>query len=200
MPGLESYVRRVQSTPAAKPRSVSISAKREEGARLARGGSAIIRPMAQGLPDPIDSMIGMIGFFPLAAPPSGWLACEGQFIGLAAYPLLAAHLQREGVDLTLPYRLPDLRGVFIRGLDRGRGIDPNREVGTEQDDAIAMHAHELVEKRIAAEAGNVTVAAGPHSGDFPNVSLTSYTVEEFETAGSETRPINVALLGCIRVA
>ena len=32
---------------------------------------------------------------------------------------------------------PDLRGVFVRGLDSGRGIDPGRTLGTYQDYATA---------------------------------------------------------------
>ncbi|SCC70146.1 tail fiber protein, partial [Kosakonia oryziphila] len=56
--------------------------------------------------------------WPLSTPPTGWLICNGQTFTAANYPALAVAYPALAV--------PDLRGLFIRGLDNGRGYDPSR--------------------------------------------------------------------------
>lgn len=60
--------------------------------------------------------------------PQGWLICNGQSFNKTLYPELAKAYP-SGV-------LPDLRGVFIRGNDNGRGLDAGRALGSYQDDAL----------------------------------------------------------------
>ncbi|EMX4100873.1 tail fiber protein [Salmonella enterica] len=56
--------------------------------------------------------------WPSAAPPTGWLKCNGAAFTASQYPKLA---------LAYPsLKLPDLRAEFIRGWDDGRGIDNAR--------------------------------------------------------------------------
>ena len=60
--------------------------------------------------------------------PAGWLECNGSPFNVNQFPKLAA---------VYPWgTLPDLRGLFIRGKDNGRGLDPNRAILSYQDDAI----------------------------------------------------------------
>lgn len=60
--------------------------------------------------------------------PAGWLECNGSPFDVNQFPKLAA---------VYPWgTLPDLRGLFIRGKDNGRGLDPNRGILSFQDDAI----------------------------------------------------------------
>ena len=60
--------------------------------------------------------------------PQGWLVCNGQAFNKSLYPELGK-VYPSG-------RLPDLRGVFIRGADNGRGLDAGRALGSYQDDAL----------------------------------------------------------------
>ena len=60
--------------------------------------------------------------------PQGWLICNGQSFNKALYPELAKAYPSG--------TLPDLRGVFIRGNDNGRGLDSGRGLGSYQDDAL----------------------------------------------------------------
>lgn len=69
--------------------------------------------------------------YPLAAPPAGWMKCNGSPFNLTSYPALAAVFP-SGV-------LPDLRGEFIRGWDDGRGIDSGRALlSTQQGSLMAL--------------------------------------------------------------
>lgn len=63
-----------------------------------------------------------------ATAPDGWLKCNGSTFDKVKYPLLATAYPNG--------KLPDLRGEFIRGLDDGRGVDPNRTLLSSQADAV----------------------------------------------------------------
>ncbi|OTQ72885.1 MULTISPECIES: phage tail protein [unclassified Gilliamella] len=66
--------------------------------------------------------------WPTNKPPEGWLECNGSWFDKNQFPKLAAAYPNGS--------LPDLRGVFIRGKDNGRGLDPNRAILSYQGDAI----------------------------------------------------------------
>ena len=79
----------------------------------------------------VDTKVDFIHYLPLAypksTPPSGYLALMGQEISQTSYPILFA---------LYGSTLPDLRAYTIRGLDNGRGIDVDRTVLSQQEDAI----------------------------------------------------------------
>src|SRR5262249_46394862 len=65
----------------------------------------------------------------------GWLLCDGSLFAVSDYPGLAALIgSRYGGDGTTTFAVPDLRGLFVRGTDHGRGVDPDsrRAVGSVQ--------------------------------------------------------------------
>ncbi|HAU4332096.1 TPA: tail fiber protein, partial [Citrobacter freundii] len=125
--------------------------------------------------------------WPLAAPPSGWLLCNGQTFTTAQYPALA--VAYPGLAT------PDLRGLFIRGLDNGRGYDPLRDLGTEQLDAFASHRHQPEQ----SGAGNRFVADYSENGSGSGAQITmgsnNYAMCRYTNyvGGTETRPRNFAL-------
>lgn len=70
--------------------------------------------------------------------PDWYLECNGAAISRTAYKRL---FDRIGVryghgDGRTTFNLPDLRGLVVRGWDHGRGLDPNRALGSYQSDAI----------------------------------------------------------------
>ena len=99
---------------------------------------------------------------------------------------------------------PDYRGYFLRGWDQGSGIDPDAgtrtdrgdgttgdEVGTIQADEFESHRHRYYGDDDDSGSGNIGWAtAGGSSHDF------FYWTND--TGGSETRPININVLYCIK--
>ncbi|AZD52203.1 Phage tail fiber protein [Pseudomonas chlororaphis subsp. aurantiaca] len=90
-----------------------------------------------------DSLTGMVAAFSMSWPPTGWLKCNGAAVSRTAYARLFAWLGTHygPGDGSTTFNLPDLRGVFVRGWDDGRGMDPDHGFGTFQEMMYQSHAH-----------------------------------------------------------
>lgn len=74
--------------------------------------------------------------------PTGYLQCNGQLISRQTYAALYEVIgTRYGNTDQNNFRVPDLRGEFIRGWDDARGVDQNREIGSYQGGSNAFHNH-----------------------------------------------------------
>lgn len=87
---------------------------------------------------PIGSIIAWDAPYSLRySPPPGFLLPWGQELRRDQYPMLFSHISTTyGAPSNQTFRLPDLKGLFIRGWDPDRGIDPGRQIGTYQEDTI----------------------------------------------------------------
>lgn len=85
-----------------------------------------------------NDLVGEVGFFARATPPSGWLKANGAAVSRTTYAALFAAIGTTfgAGDGRTTFNLPDLRGEFLRGLDDGRNIDPNRRLGSWQKGTI----------------------------------------------------------------
>ncbi len=134
---------------------------------------------------------GLVAYFARSTAPSGWLKCNGAIVSQAVYATLYAAIGNtfntggEGVG---NFRLPDLRGEFLRGWDDGRGVDAGRTLGSYQADAFKAHSHNVYRTGGADQSTNANGSVAS-SGD-------SYATSS--TGGTETRPRNRALLACIK--
>lgn len=122
-----------------------------------------------------------------AAPPAGYLVCNGQSFNKTTYPLLA-NAYPSGI-------LPDLRGEFLRGLDAGRNVDSGRAVLSTQSDDNKEHDHNIILKNGNGDGQSNervlrTLAI--------NISNATYTTEK--SGGKESRPRNIAFLYIVRAA
>ena len=104
------------------------------------------------------SPTGAISIWPTLTAPAGFLLCQGQAISRTTYAALFAVLGTTwgAGNGSTTFNLPDLRGVFIRGLDAGRGLDPLRNLeNTVQAEDFKSHTH----------VGN-TASAGAHTHTY----------------------------------
>jgi microcystin-dependent protein len=117
---------------------------------------------------------GAIQLFAMGTVPSGWLECNGAAVSRTTYAnLFAAIGETYGAgNGTTTFNLPDLRGQFVRGWDNGRGVDPGRAVGSQQNSANQAHTHTATATNPAhthgiADPGHLHTVADPghiHSG------------------------------------
>ncbi len=105
---------------------------------------------------------------------AGWLVCDGESYPVQSYPELAKQLGKiYGGDGKERFKVPDFRGIFLRGLDAGRGLDPKRTLGTLEDDQNKNHSHSgKTETAGAHEHQAKAENAGKHDHDI-NAGITS---------------------------
>jgi microcystin-dependent protein len=162
-----------------------------------------------------DSLVGMVASFDMPSAPPGWLKRNGANVSRTAYAKLFAVLgTRYGAgDGSTTFNVGDSRGLFTRGLDDGRGIDPNRGLGSMQAPANLTHTHGGVSDvaghhshySAAGSGGNVTVNYGSQIAVAPTGNTTTgtagthqHTLTIYADGDTEARPINEALLVCIK--
>ena len=88
-----------------------------------------------GLTLPRNSEIGCVSCVPSNNIPAGKMISMGQELSRTEFaPLYAVVGAGYGGNGSTTFRLPDLRGLFLRFWDGGRGIDVGRSIGSYQDD------------------------------------------------------------------
>lgn len=156
-----------------------------------------------------EFMAGQIAYCAAGVIPTGWLECNGAAVSRAAYgTLFAAIGTNYGVgDGATTFNLPDLRGEFLRGADRGRGVDAGRAVGSAQGDAIRNIKGKAVDLFMANRSGRDgalgATAGSPLALSAIGGSSQTAGVLEFDASFSvptaaENRPRNVAVLTIIK--
>lgn len=174
--------------------------------------------------------LGSIHWFAMSAAPTGFLECSGAILPINDYIDLYSVIgttYNDGLstqyynssDVLTGFKIPDLRGEFIRGWDDGRGVDSGRIFGSWQKGTIFGHDNTPSSYGVVGVvytggdvSQNITLTAvGLDNYDilnYPNIQLASVnstfnttSLPQFASnAGSSgtTRPRNVALLPCIK--
>lgn len=136
-----------------------------------------------------DNLVGAIMHFVTSVCPAGWLAADGRTVLENDYPKLAAAMGKTGAG---SFILPDLRGVFVRGWDSGggsaRGLDAGRVSGSFQEDELKAHTH----------GGLLRWGTGLTWNFTSSHWYGAYESSSNAFGGNETRPKNIALLGCVK--
>lgn len=122
---------------------------------------------------------------------TGWLYCNGQEVSQKQYPDLYAILKETyGRPVTSSnFKLPDLRGYFLRGYDDARGIDPGRGAASFQEDTFRSHTHG---QRVTANENNGSAIRADFSNDGSKFGEYDQGVQTHAAGDAETRPKNLA--------
>jgi hypothetical protein len=148
--------------------------------------------------------------------PTGWLACQGQAVSQTTYAALYAAIGatwNTGGEGAGNFRLPDLRGMFVRGTGTNATgsssgtVGPS--VGAYAADTYLNHSHAVTDP---GHAHNITLSGfnGGSSGVFnqpvtpgaagvnTSSATTGLTVNTSTTGGTETKPKNYGVLYIIK--
>lgn len=105
--------------------------------------------------------IGTIQAFAFKHIPDGWMICDGRWLQVLDYPeLFGAIGHTFGKVDDDSFKIPDLRGRFVRGWGKNSSIDENRNFGSFQEDTIQEHSH------IFNQDSNYTKSDGEHGHGF----------------------------------
>lgn len=141
---------------------------------------------------------GTVAHFAASSAPAGWIKANGAAISRATYAalFLAIGTTHGAGDGSTTFKIPDLRGEFLRSWDDGRGVDSARGIGTAQSSQNLSHSHSLP----GYLASTYTVYDGDLDGSRYATGYDKTTIGNGTNAegGSEARPRNVALLACIK--
>ncbi len=139
--------------------------------------------------------------------PAGWVLGDGTLYSRTTYAALFAVMGTHfGYGDSTNFRVPDLRGRFLRGVDGGAGRDGDRlartsesggasgdSVGSVQADVFASHTHPYNDIYFSEAGGDTTVlnnAFGCGNNDHNNSAWQLGRITS-ATGGNETRPKNV---------
>lgn len=144
--------------------------------------------------------IGSISWFALSTAPAGYLECDGSVKNKSEYNQLYQAISGTyniGGESATQFRLPDLRGEFVRGWDHGRGVDSGRTFASSQSGSyIYPHVGVNVDNNLVVgganmdSIGNNTSPTNGVTGGAGTIAVTSPKLA--------TRPRNVALMACIK--
>ncbi len=108
-----------------------------------------------------NTPVGTMIYMPRLTPPARYRKVNGELLVRTEWPLLWAEAQASGNlvsevqwqagqygaystgDGNVSFRIPDYRGVGVRGADDGRGLAADCQLGLYTPDAIKPHAHNV---------------------------------------------------------
>jgi microcystin-dependent protein len=149
---------------------------------------------------------GAVQAFAMNSVPAGWLAANGnEYAKTGDYAALFAAISTtygetngSGGAGTSHFRVPDLRGYFVRGVGVAGQNGANSDgtvsgaFGAKQADDLKSHTHGYTDQ-IAVSNGQFNVAGGTGQDGASDLARTTGS-----TGGAETRPKNIAMLYCIK--
>jgi len=187
------------------------------------GSGALSFTSVQGVPT------GCVFCMAVATVPSGYLECDGTAVSRTTYAALFAVIGTQyGNPNSTQFRVPDLRGEFVRGFDNNRNIDSGRSIGSSQGSQNASHNHSASASSSSSVTdpghfhnllydngsfGGSSGAVTPRGSSTPSnpginnristkttgISVsTSTSVSLGNQGGNESRPRNVAMMYIIK--
>jgi microcystin-dependent protein len=185
------------------------------GLNVSSSGVIAVNPVPPGF---IPS--GIVQWYAGSTAPTGWLYCNGATLVAATFPDLYAAIGRTFTGSSVPgtsFQIPDLRGQFFRGWDNrsSGGVDNGRAFGSNQNSQNLSHNHGLQmptigyqaafggqREAIAVPTNQMNSQGRPNNGTIqmedPDNQVSGSTPVRL-AGGTESRPVNVALLPIIKL-
>lgn len=148
-----------------------------------------------------EIMAGQIVFCAGNSIPNGYLECNGATVSRTTYATLFAAIGSTygPGDGATTFALPDLRGEFLRGADRGRGVDSGRAVGSAQNATRHPYLHKNDTPLTLGPKGYVAEEIDSIGPVVQRVYESSTNVIEGQIYQHYTsRPRNVAMIAAIK--
>lgn len=174
---------------------------------------AFIAQLRDGGGTPTGAVLPML----TTTAPTGWIKANGALVSRTTYAALFAFASAQGLvtetawsatdfgrfsvgDGSTTFRLPDLRGMFLRGLDESRGFDTGRTIGVDQAASNAPHTHTVTDpghNHAITDPGHIhfTDTQGSHAHNYtgqapqPGVGAGIGGNQVYGPAGSTTDPV-----------
>jgi len=165
-----------------------------------------------------EDEIGTIKIWPgsKSSIPAGWMVCDGTRLFKSSHPVLydriGSYWEKDEDYAKVYFRIPDLRGVFIRGSNGNERTDKYQEpinnqrewlytggdltlaeVGSFQMDEYKSHNHRLKNGNGILSSTVKTLSISPGS----SVGIATLSAEN--SGGPETRPRNASVHFIIKV-
>jgi len=166
----------------------------------------LAKPISTATQNVLDSFVGQVAFFAMETAPTGWLKANGATISRTTYSNLFNKIGTTfgAGDSSTTFKIPDMRGEFVRGWNDGGGVDASRVFGSQQistqiqvddDDLQIMGAMSVSQNSLSS-----------HGFELPQLNSTNVHYTEATTTSSvvnqlflaSIRPRNIALLVCIK--
>ena len=131
----------------------------------------LINAIAQQLKEELLP-IGSILIYSSEMIPHGYLPCDGSELSKKAYPELYKIIGGTWGETKDSFFLPDLQGQFVRGWDKDGNVDPERELGSFQNDAFQGHGHDVgsIKGNTSSNGGHThTVYSEEHGGGLGTI-------------------------------
>jgi microcystin-dependent protein len=151
----------------------------------------------------------------------GWLVCDGSPVPISQFPALAALLGNAyGNQENGQFRLPDYRGVFLRGVNgtreppndpdvdkrTGSGLggqgNTGKQVGSLQMSQFQEHEHQYAPgtKPVTFQAGEAPGLTAAGQSSTTTAVVCTPQNESSSCFGTETRPLNIYVYFLIKAA
>lgn len=148
---------------------------------------------------------GIVVYWPNPTAPTGYVELNGQELEITTYPDLYDQIgDMFGVATSGYFKVPDVRGLFIRAQDNGAGVDSlassrtgGDTVGSTQEDGLKKHDHTTSEKQ---DGSLLKENLGGIGGSLAGVKLDSTSMTNNTPSRTvETHPKNMYLMAIMKV-
>ena len=146
---------------------------------------------------------GAIMAFAMNSAPSGWLACNGSTINRVTYARLFAAISTlyGAGNGTSTFRLPDLRGYFVRGYgeDDGSGAFGAKQADAFQNFTGTVSIDAFIKGTGVFQEDSNSQNYIDNTGATDTGSKVTFDPSTVARTSNETRPKNIAMLYCIKI-